>query len=115
MSHPRENCSCMIVISLFFTVRIARRNQRRLGARLARQRIQQAKQIITYPWFDWFWIDPVVPSRREQIRKLLGDKRQEFLDLARDRRSRPFLLRSIISHSAVTVLAVSLLWTIWFG
>jgi TolA-binding protein len=105
----------LIVFVLVLTVRIARRNQRRLRARIARQRIEQLRQVVTYPWFDWFWIDPVVPSRREQIRKLLGDKRQEFLDLARDRRSRPVLLRSIVSHSAVTGLVVSLIWTIWFG
>jgi TolA-binding protein len=105
----------LIVFVLVFTVRIARKNQRRLRARLARQRIQQAKQLVTYPWFDWFWIDPIVPTRREQIRTLLGDKRQEFIDLARDRRSRPALLRSIVSHSAVTGLVVGLVWTVWFG
>lgn len=105
----------LIVFVLVFTARIARRNQRRLRARIARQRIEQLRQVVTYPWFDWFWIDPVVPSRREQIRKLLSDKRQEFLDLARDRRSRPVLLRSIVSHSAVTGLVVCLIWTIWFG
>lgn len=105
----------LIVFVLVFTVRNARRNQRRLRARIARQRIEQSRQVVTYPWFDWFWIDPVEPSRREQIRNFLGAKRQEFLDLAYDRRSRPVLLRSIVSHSAATGLVVSLLWTIWFG
>lgn len=105
----------VIILGLIFAVRIARRNQRRLRARLARQRIEQARQVVTYPWFDWFWIEPVIPSRREQIRKLLGDKRQEFIDLARDRRSRPVFLRSIVSHAAVTGLVLSLLWTIKFG
>jgi hypothetical protein len=93
-----------------FTARVARRNQRRVRARIARQRIERYRQVIRYPWFDWFWIDSVVPSRREQMRKFLGDKRQEFVDLARDRRSRPVLLRSIFSHSAVTGLVVSLIW-----
>jgi TolA-binding protein len=111
----RWTTESLIVFVLVFTVRIARRNQRRLRARLARQRIQQARQMVTYPWFDWFWIDPIVPSRREQIRKLLGDKRQEFIDLARDHRSRPVLLRSIASHSMVTGLIASLIWTLWFG
>ncbi|HJZ79002.1 MAG TPA: tetratricopeptide repeat protein, partial [Pyrinomonadaceae bacterium] len=105
----------VIVLSLIFMVRLARRNQRRLRARLARQRLAQAKQVVRYPWFDWFWIEPVVPSRREQIRKFLGDKRQEFLDLLLDRRSRPVLVRSIVSHSAVTGLVISLVWTIWFS
>jgi len=105
----------LIVFVLVLTVRTARRNQRRLRARIARQRIEQSRQVVTYPWFDWFWIDKVEPSRREQIRNFLGAKRQEFLDLAYDRRSRPVLLRSIVSHSAVTGLVVSLVWTIWFG
>ena len=105
----------VIALGLIFMIRIARRNQRRLRARLARQRIEQAKQIVTYPWFDWFWIDPVVPNRREQIRKLLGDKRQEFIDLARDRRSRPVLLKCIASHSLLGALSFKLLWIIWFG
>jgi hypothetical protein len=105
----------LIVFVLVFTARTARRNQRRLRARIARQRIEQSRQVVTYPWFDWFWIDQIEPSRREQIRNFLGAKRQEFLDLAHDRRSRPVLLRSIVSHSAVTGLVVSLLWTIWFG
>lgn len=103
----------LIVFVLVFTVRLARKNQRRLRARIARRRIEQSRQVVTYPWFDWFWIDPVEPSRREQIRNILGAKRQEFLDLARDRRSRPVLLRSIVSHSAVTGLVVGLIWTIW--
>jgi len=105
----------LIVFVLVFTMRLARRNQRRLRARIARKRIEQSRQVVTYPWFDWFWIDPVEPSRREQIRNFLGAKRQEFVDLASDRRSRPVLLRSIVSHSAVTGLVVSLIWMIWFG
>jgi TolA-binding protein len=104
-----------IVFGIIFTARIARKNQRRLRARLARQRIAQAREVVTYPWFDLFWIDPVVPSRRQQVRKLLGEKRQEFIELARDRRSRPVLLRSIVSHSLMTGLLFGLLWTLVFG
>ena len=105
----------IIVFGLVLTFRIARRNQRRLRARIARQRIEQAKQVISYPWLELFWIDPEMPNRREQIRKFLNEKRQEFIALARDRRSRPVLVRSIVSHSVVTGLVLSLLWTIWFG
>jgi outer membrane protein assembly factor BamD (BamD/ComL family) len=105
----------LIVLGLVFTVRIARRNQRRLRARIARQRIERAKQVISYPWFELFWIDPEMPNRREQTRRLLNEKRQELIALARDRRSRPVLVRSIVSHSAVTGLVLGLLWTIWFG
>jgi outer membrane protein assembly factor BamD (BamD/ComL family) len=83
----------LIVLGLVITVRMARRNQRRLRARIARQRIEQAKQA----------------------RQFLNEKRQEFIRVARDRRTRPVLLRSIVSHLAVTGLVLSLLWTIWFG
>lgn len=105
----------MILIGLVFTSRVARRNQRQLRKRIARHRIEQAKQVVTYPWFELFWIDAERPSRREQLRKLLHAKRDEFIALACDRRSRPLLWRSIVSYSAVTWLMFSLLWTIWFG
>jgi TolA-binding protein len=105
----------VIVLGLVFTVRIAQRNQRRLRTRIARQRVEQANQLVSYPWFELFWIDPERPSRRERLRKFLQGKREEFVALARDRRSRPVLLRSLVSHMAVTGLVMSLLWTIWFG
>jgi len=105
----------MIVIGLLFTGRVAAQNRKRLRTRLARQRLEQAREIVTYPWFEMFWIDRVVPSRRERIRKFLGEKRQEFLESMRDRRSRPILVRNMVSHSLLTGLALSLLWTVWFG
>ncbi len=104
-----------IVIGLLLMGRTAARNRRRLRARMARQRIQQARELVTYPWAELFWIDPVVPSRREQVSKFLGEKRQEFLELARDRRSRPVLVRSLVSHSLLTALSLSLLWIVCFG
>jgi outer membrane protein assembly factor BamD (BamD/ComL family) len=105
----------LIVCGLVISFRMARRNQRRLRARIARQRIEQAKQIISYPWLELFWIDPEMPNRREQIRTFLNERRQQFIALARDRRSRPVLVRSIVSHSVAAGLVLSLLWTIWFG
>ncbi len=105
----------VIVVGLLFTGRVARRNHRQLRARIARHRIAQARQVVRYPWFEMFWIDRVEPSRRERIRKFLGEKRQEFLELARDRRSQPVLLRSIVSHSLMTGLLFGLLWTLAFG
>jgi TolA-binding protein len=103
----------VIVLGLFWTGRKAARNRRRLRARIARQRIEQSRQAITYPWFEWFWIDRVEPSRREQIRKFLTAKRQEFIDLARDRRSRPVLIRNIASHTVLVGLLTSLIWIVW--
>jgi TolA-binding protein len=103
----------VIVLGLLLSGRIAARNRRRLRARIVRHRIEQSRQAITYPWFEMFWIDRVEPSRREQIRKFLGEKRQEFLELARDRRSRPVLLRGIVSHAFLFGLLTSLIWTAW--
>jgi TolA-binding protein len=105
----------VIVAGLLFAGRISRRNHRQLRGRIARHRIEQARQVVRYPWFEMFWIDRVVPSRRERIRKFLGEKRQEFLELMRDQRSRPVLVRNMLSHSLLTGLALSLLWTVWFG
>jgi hypothetical protein len=104
-----------IVFGILFTARIAARNRRRLRVRRVRHRKEQAREIVTYPWVEMFWIDPVEPSRREQVRKFLSDKRQEFLELARDRRSRPVLVRSLVSHSLLTALSIGLIWTVWFG
>lgn len=102
-----------IVLGLWWSGRKAAGNRRRLRARMARQRIEQSRQAITYPWFEWFWIDRVEPSRREQIKKFLTEKRQEFIDLARDRRSRPVLIRSIGAHALLIGLLTSLIWLAW--
>jgi TolA-binding protein len=102
-----------IVLCLLVTGRVAARNRRRLRLRLARHRIAQSRQLVTYPWFEMFRIDRVEPSRREQIKKFLGEKRQEFIDLARDRRSRPELVSSIASHTFLIGLLTSLIWTVW--
>jgi hypothetical protein len=104
-----------IGLGLLFTARRAARYRRRLRVRIARHRIEQSRQTVTYPWFDMFWIDHVEPSRREQIRKLLGEKRQEFLELARDRRSRPVLLRSMVTHASMIGLLIFLIWTAGSG
>ena len=105
----------LIVVGLLATARIARRNHRRLRARIVRQRIEQARQVVNYPWFEMFWIDPVQPSRRQQVKNLLREKRQEFIELARDRRCRPVLLRSILSYSVMTGLLLDLIRTLWSG
>lgn len=102
-----------IGFGLLFTGRIAGRNRGRLRARLARQRIQQSRQIVSYPWFELFLIDPEEPGRRERVRKFVGEKRQEFLELARDRRSRPVLVRNIVVHTLLIGQVIGLIWTVW--
>ncbi|HEX7723599.1 MAG TPA: tetratricopeptide repeat protein [Pyrinomonadaceae bacterium] len=104
-----------IVLILAFTLPIAKRNQRRLRMRIARQRLEYAKEIVSYPWFDLFAVEPENPRLGERLRILLRERQQEFVALARDRRGRPALLRSLVSHSAVSVLIASLIWTMWSG
>jgi len=101
-----------IVLGFAFTIPIARRHHRRLRARIFRQRLQHARQVVTYPWFELFWIDPEKPSRREQVRRMIRERRQEMIALLRDRRTRPILLRSIVSHGTVVALGAGLIWTV---
>jgi hypothetical protein len=103
----------VILLLLLGSAQVAARNRKRLRTRIARQRIAQSRQTITYPWLELFWIDHVEPSRREQLKKFLGDKREEFIELAKDRRSKPVLVRSIVSHSLMAGLVISLIWTAW--
>ena len=103
----------VILLVLLGTARVAARNRKRLRARMLRQRIKQSRQAVTYPWLELFWIDHVEPSRREQVRKFLGEKREEFIELARDRRSKPVLVRNIASHSLMFGLLIGLIWTAW--
>ena len=105
----------VIGMGLLFTGRIAARNRKRLRTRIARHRIEQSRQTVTYPWFEMFWIDHVEPSRREQVRKFLGEKRQEFFELARDRRSRPVLVRNMVTHASMIGLLIFLIWTAGSG
>ena len=104
-----------IVSGLAFVFPIARRNRRRWKVRIIRWRQQQAKQVVTYPWFELFWIDPEKPSRREQIRRALQERQEEFIAIARDHRTRPVLLRNVLAQGAVAGLVVGLVWTVCFG
>jgi TolA-binding protein len=103
----------VLVAVLLVTARVAARNRKRLRLRMARRRREQSRQVTTYPWLELFWIDKVEPSRREQVGKYLGEKRQEFIDLARDRRSRPVLVRNLVSHGLMFGLLISLIRTVW--
>jgi TolA-binding protein len=105
----------VIGLGLLLTTRVAARNRKHLRTRIARHRIEQSRQTVTYPWFEMFWIDHVEPSRREQVRKFLGEKRQEFLELARDRRSRPVLVRNMVTHASMIGLLIFLIWTAGAG
>src|SRR2546425_6510810 len=105
----------VIVMGLLCTARVAAQDRKRLRIRIARLRIQQSRQTVTYPWLEMFWVDPVKPDRREQVRELLREKREAFLELARDRRSEPVLARNIVSHTSLIGLLMGLIWTAGFG
>ena len=104
-----------MLAGLAFLFPIVRRNHRRLKARVRRRRVQQEKQIVTYPWFELFLIDPEKASRRERVRRLVREKKQEFVALIRDERTRPVLLRSMAWNSVMAGLAVGLVWIFWFA
>jgi TolA-binding protein len=104
-----------ILVAVWFTGRVATQNRKRLRARIARLRIQHAKQVVSYPWSAMFWIDPMEAGHREKVKQFLKDSRTEFWELARDGKSRPILLRNILSHSLLIGLLLSLSWTLHFG
>lgn len=103
-----------ILAVLLFTARIASRTRKLLRARLARLRQEQAKETVIYPWMATFWIDPVQVGRRERLREFIKYRRREFLELARDRKSRPILVENILLHSLLTGLLLSLFWVLHF-
>jgi len=101
----------VIALGLWFTARIAARNRRRLRARIARHCIEQSRQAVTYPWLEMFCVDPVKLTRREHLRKFLREKRETFLELARDTSDRPLLVGNVVSHSLLMGLLAGLIWT----
>jgi TolA-binding protein len=103
-----------ILVGIWFTGRLTTQNRKLLGKRIARLRIKQDMQVVRYPWTALFWIDPVEIGRREKITQFLEERRAEFWELARDHKSRPILLRNILSYSLLTGLLVSLFRTLQF-
>jgi hypothetical protein len=104
-----------ILVALWFTARLAKQNRKLLRLRIGRLRLKQSSQVLSYPWTAIFWIDPVEVGRLKKVRQLLELRRTELLELARDGKNRPILLRSILSHSLLTGLLLSLVWTLHFG
>ena len=57
-------------------------------------------------------IRPVTgPLRRDHLRKFLREKRESFLELARDTSDRPLLVGNVVSHSLLMGLLAGLIWT----
>ena len=104
-----------ILIAVWFTSRRTTRDRKLLRLRIGRLRLAQARQIVSYPWTAIFWIDPVEADRRERVKQFLEGRRQKFRDLARDDKSRPILVRNIVSHSLLTGLLLTLYWTLHVG
>jgi hypothetical protein len=101
----------VILFGLWFTARVAVRHRKLLRTEIAQHRVEQGKQIMNYPWSSLFWIDPVPLERRDRVKQFFRAVRREFWQLACDGHSRPVLVRSIISHSLLAGLLLSLLRT----
>ena len=87
-----------LVFGVGFTARIAAQNRKLLRPKLVRVRLAAPTRFVELPWGE-----------------LLRERGIEFWELARDGRSRPILLRNILSHSFLAVLVISLFWFLHFG
>ncbi|HET6978336.1 MAG TPA: outer membrane protein assembly factor BamD [Pyrinomonadaceae bacterium] len=104
-----------LVFSVVFTARIAKQNRKLLRPKIVRVRLAAPNRAVEPPWTGLFWEHSVNLGLREKLQKFLSELGFEFWELARDRGSRPILLRSIVSHSFLAVLVISLFWFLHFG
>ena len=105
-----------ILIAMGFTARIATQNRKLLRPKLLRVRTQTAQSAeVEQPASEMFW----TVDRREELwqrtKRLVGKWLIEFWLLGRDAKTRPILVKNILSHSFLVGLIVSLLWTLHYG
>jgi hypothetical protein len=98
-----------------FTARIAAQNRKVLRPKIVRLRIANSGLSIEPPWTGMFWQHSDAHKKREKLKKFLSERGTEFWELARDDGTRPILLRSILSHSFLAGLVISLFWFLHFG
>jgi outer membrane protein assembly factor BamD (BamD/ComL family) len=104
-----------ILVAMGITAHIATKNRKLLRPKLLRVRTRNAHAApADQPCTEMFWIAPQ-DERMEEIRRFLSKRLAEFWELAQDANTRPLLFRSILSHSFLAGLIVSLLWTLHFG
>jgi TolA-binding protein len=105
----------VILVALRFTTRIAKENRRLLRPKLMRLRIAAPKLTFAPSCTTLFSKDSTEPSYRDKAKEFLCERGLEFWELARDQRTRPILLRNVLSHGFLAGLVVSLLWVLHFG
>jgi len=104
-----------LVFGVGFTARIAAQNRKLLRPKLVRVRLAAPTRSVEPPWTTLFWHDRLEGGLVEKLKQFLSERGFEFWELARDGRSRPILLRNILSHSFLAVLVISLFWFLHFG
>jgi tetratricopeptide (TPR) repeat protein len=92
-----------LLFGVIFTARIAAENRKLLRPKIMRVRLAWPNRTVDPPW------------TRKRLQHFLSERGIEFWELARDRRSRPILLRNIFSHSFLAGLVLGLFWFLHFG
>jgi hypothetical protein len=103
-----------LLFGVAFTARIAAQNRKLLRPKIVRLRIANSTLGVEPPWTGMFW-QHRSRERLEKLKRFLSERGMEFWELARDRGTRPILLRNILSHSFLTGLVISLFWFLHFG
>jgi TolA-binding protein len=103
----------VMLVAIWFTARIATQNRKLLRPKLMRLRLATPRQPVESPTTEMFWLDPV--GRGDKLKQYLCERGIEFWELMRDRHTRPIMLQNVVSHSFLTVLVVSLFWTVHAG
>ena len=104
-----------LLFGVGFTARIAAQNRRLLRPKIVRVRLAAQSRATEPPWTTLFWQDSWQTGRIEKLKHFLSERGIEFWELARDRGSRPILLRNILSHSFLLGLVISLFRFLHFG
>jgi len=86
-----------------------------LRPKIVRLRIANSTLTVDPPWTGMFWQHYHPRKHREKLKQFLSERGMEFWELARDRGTRPILLRNILSHSFLAGLVISLFWFLHFG
>ena len=105
----------VLLIAIRIAWRLALQNRRLLRPKLTRLRLGAEKPVVGPAWTTVFSRAQIEFGWREQAQQFLLQRRDEFFELARDRVTRPLLLRNIASHSFLAWLVVNFLWLLHFG
>src|ERR1043165_2091134 len=104
-----------LLFGVGFTARIAAQNRKTLRPKIVRLRIANSTLTVDPPWTGMFWQHYQPRKHREKLKQFLSERGMEVWELARDRGTRPILLRNIFSHSFLAGLLISLFWFLHFG